>query len=173
MSIVTVIVNNKCFDTTRETLSGSGYFRGIFELNPDESHITVHDRCDRLFSHVLNYLRDHEYPFPGKYYKEMEFYLIDKAAGACIVNDCYKQCGVKQPYCADHMCLAQHCINQTAKGSNYCNTHMCTVHDCNKQSVKRGGILSRYCRDHVCLTKECSKESLPHNIFCYTHWNKK
>ncbi len=170
MSSVTVIVNGKSFYTTKETLLGSAYFEDIFELNPEEKTIVMHDRSDMLFEHVLNYLRDNEYPFPGKYYKEMEFYLVEKAPCSCTIQDCYKKVmregGV---YCLLHQCKSDLCDKQSTYISQYCEEHTCSVLCCHNITTTKSSIRMKYCSDHCCHSLGCFSQSLAHHRFCYLH----
>ncbi len=188
MTSVTVVVNDKVFKTTKETLSGSGYFRGIFELNPEERFITVDDRCDRLFGHVLNYLRDCEYPFPGKYHKEMEFYLIDNGEHTCENNECYQKAELLEKYCestsenpthvlhekyhyycSDHRCKHELCYGQVTERSYYCSEHTCNAIDCRRVVKEENGKLMRFCIKHSCHEKNCNEEARYKSIYCEGH----
>lgn len=80
-------VGGKLFETLRSTLSGSSYFEARLSdrWNPacvskeDEKEIVVFlDRDPVGFAHVLNLLRDSNYPFPfQRYGYELGFYGVD------------------------------------------------------------------------------------------------
>lgn len=74
---VTINVGGTVFQTTKQTLEGSTYFQSALLrwLNAPEQPIFV-DRCPMAFRHVLNRMRDPQYPFPNKYAFELEFYGV-------------------------------------------------------------------------------------------------
>lgn len=73
-------VGGTIFETTKETLVSAGYFRALFGRWSASSSEHFIDRSPKLFEHVLNLLRDTNYPYPQKYLPELEYYGIDYQA---------------------------------------------------------------------------------------------
>ena len=75
--IIKLDIGGKIFKTTYNTLIKSEYFKMMFDQfgqNFDEPIFI--DRSPELFRHVLDYLRDDNYPYPKIYESELKFYLI-------------------------------------------------------------------------------------------------
>lgn len=76
--IITLDVGGTIFKTTKTTLKGSSYFRSLFEhswtMKPGEPYFI--DRSGVLFEHVLCYLRDINYKYPGIYEDELIYYQV-------------------------------------------------------------------------------------------------
>ncbi len=170
MSAFTVIVNNKSFDTTKETLVNSGYFESIIVATPEQTSVVIHDRSGKLFEHVLNYLRDNEYPFPGKYHKELDFYRVKKAPLACPVYDCYEKADVLcSKFCSQHRCQYTLCDDRALQFYNYCENHCCKLLGCGSPTGTIEKRPMKYCRDHACHSDDCNSVSEPYGIFCHDH----
>ncbi len=174
MTSVTVVVNNILFHTTKEILTNSGYFKGIFELNPDETLIVIQDRCDKLFRHVLYYLQDNMYPFPSIYYEELEFYLVEKDLHACEVRHCLET-SVRHPnkqfsYCIIHICRHATCENKATQGHHYCDIHLCQRTDCEYGVLKSVGTIKyNYCDEHACQNRSCRQARMINRYYCACH----
>ncbi len=84
-NFIQINVGSKIFKTTTQTLCRSGYFKKALENHDNEKTLYV-DADEENFSHVLSYLRNPKYPFPRKYYYELDFYQIDY-----IMNDLYSE----------------------------------------------------------------------------------
>ncbi|CAN5841817.1 hypothetical protein BH23THE1_BH23THE1_35050 [soil metagenome] len=74
-------VGGTIFETTSTTLQKSSYFSGCLEFNDNLKNSTKDnpyfiDRDPILFNHVLNYLRDTQYPYPKEYVYELEYYRV-------------------------------------------------------------------------------------------------
>jgi len=68
-------VSGRKFKVPCDILSKSQLFAGLFSDCPTDGEITV-ARSPKLFEHVLAYLFDNKYPYPRKYYSELDYYLI-------------------------------------------------------------------------------------------------
>lgn len=86
MSRIKLNVSGKRFETTVTTLvQSSGYFKtllsGQFASHFDKNQVQIEevfiDRSALGFKHVLSLLQDSQYPFPGEFQYELEYYQID------------------------------------------------------------------------------------------------
>lgn len=69
-------VGGTIFETTKDTLSNSDFFRQLFKFSKiDEASVIFVDRNPEAFKHVLEYLRDPRYDFPLNYMYELEYYM--------------------------------------------------------------------------------------------------
>ncbi len=70
-------VGGHYFQTTSATLLKSGYFRNrVSEITYSATEYGI-DRSGILFEHVINFMRDSNYPYPTIYYSELEYYDVD------------------------------------------------------------------------------------------------
>ena len=74
MSTIKLNVGGQIFETTKETLSFSSYFKALLSNNWKQTDIIFIDRSAKLFEHILCLLRDPNYIFPNKYVSELDFY---------------------------------------------------------------------------------------------------
>jgi len=77
--IISLNVGGRIFQTTKQTLmSGSEYFRDIFENSQDTNtkEPLFIDRSYKAFEHVLSLLRNPTYEFPNLYKGELDFFGI-------------------------------------------------------------------------------------------------
>lgn len=75
MSTIRLNVGGQIFETTKETLLFSDYFKAFLTNWTHDKEIFI-DRSPKLFEHVLCLLRDPSYPYPKKYKGELDFYQI-------------------------------------------------------------------------------------------------
>ncbi len=77
MSRIKLNVGGKHFETTRETLELSNYFKTYINRwkNKSSDEIFI-DRDGKIFTHILCLLRNPNYSFPSKYLDELEFYQL-------------------------------------------------------------------------------------------------
>lgn len=185
MDIIRVIVNDKSFKTTKQTLNNSGYFRGILEQNPDVEVIEVPDRSEILFEHVLGYMRNENYPYPGEHWAELQFYLVEKSKDMCNRRDCFElTCittkGTSSKWCSKHVCEFAHiekCEDERLNSARYCGTHVCHYsQDCGKGininihvAKDENIIFSNYCCDHTCIIPACVNQVVLHAHYCIEH----
>lgn len=73
---VKLSVSGKIYEVSREVICKSGLFRGMLEDCAIDGEINVL-RSSKLFDHVYGYLLDSKYPYPKKYYSELDYYLVD------------------------------------------------------------------------------------------------
>jgi len=74
--IVKLLINGKIFLSTMKTVEKSEIIRSRLihingELSCDEP-----DRSSKLFEHVLNYMRDRDYPFKLEHKSELDYYKV-------------------------------------------------------------------------------------------------
>ncbi len=75
-------VSGKIFEVNKDIICGSQLFKTMLnDYDLIEKKIVLVpiriDRSRKLFKHIYAYLIDREYPFPKKYYKELDYYLIE------------------------------------------------------------------------------------------------
>jgi hypothetical protein len=75
MATIKLNVGGQIFETTKETLMFSDYFKSFLTNWSHDKEIFI-DRSPRLFEHVLCLLRDPTYPYPNDYVGELDFYQI-------------------------------------------------------------------------------------------------
>jgi hypothetical protein len=73
--LVKINVGGTIFSTRIQTLKLSNYFK---EWDHNIERDIFVDRNPKAFVHILEYLRDINYPYPQKYEYELDFYEIDK-----------------------------------------------------------------------------------------------
>lgn len=78
LEFVTLDVGGKLFKTTPSTLCNSKYFNGLLKNTHIDKPIFI-DRSSKIFKHILEYLRDPNYPFPDKYIYDLDFYGIPRS----------------------------------------------------------------------------------------------
>jgi len=74
MSVI-LNVSGRQFEVSKEILSKSQLFNGLLTDCQIDRTITI-DRSPKLFEHVLAYLVNDKYPYPRKYYSELDYYLV-------------------------------------------------------------------------------------------------
>jgi len=133
-------VGGTIFETTKETLSKSGYFTALFsgKWTYNENEPYKIDRSSKLFEHVLCYLRDPRYQYPSKYVSELKYYLIKYQAEdfrydffSCgkdkeeflnnIMNDC--SILISQYKYKMGVCMILGCRNIQVSNSSLCKDH--------------------------------------------------
>ena len=70
-------VGGTLFETTKNTLSLSLYFKTKFDNWNNEDNVMFIDRSPYIFKHILSLLRDPTYNYPSKYLEELTFYMIN------------------------------------------------------------------------------------------------
>ena len=101
----------------------------------------------KIFVHVLNFLRDPNYPYPQKYYSELDYYLIkytyahlynNTPKQKCIRKDCLRIRNQNNLFCIDHELT---CAYVKSIGEQYC------IRQCiNDQDDNTG---EAYCPHHI------------------------
>jgi len=74
MSII-LNISGKIFRVPRDVICKSQLFDGMLADCDIDSEIMI-DRSSKLFKHVYAYLLDNKYPYPKKYYSELDYYLV-------------------------------------------------------------------------------------------------
>lgn len=70
-------VSGRIFKVQKEILCQSQLFNNMFaDCDTIDNEIMVY-RSSKLFEHVYAYLLDDKYPYPKKYYAELDYYLIN------------------------------------------------------------------------------------------------
>lgn len=89
--MINLNVSGKKYEISREVLSRSQLFAGLLADCPHDNKIMI-ERSPKLFEHVLAYLFDNKYPYPMKYYPELDYYLISYEKSSLYdANDKIKQ----------------------------------------------------------------------------------
>jgi hypothetical protein len=73
---ITLNVSGKIFQVSRETLCKSELFDNMLTDCEIDSEIIMMNRSAKLFKHVYAFLLDDKYPYPRKYYSELDYYLV-------------------------------------------------------------------------------------------------
>lgn len=130
-------VGGRVFETTYDTLSGSGYFvamlrweqngsdgdsgrknKGKDESKNDDPELFI-DRSYIIFEHVLAFLRDPNYQYPEQYLGELDFYIINKPTNidrSEMLSFCYNY--IKEEF---KICETINCHNKKHPMSQYCD----------------------------------------------------
>jgi len=71
-------VSGRKFEVQKDILCKSQLFNNMFtDCDTIMDEIVIY-RSPKLFEHVYAYLSDDKYPYPRKYYGELDYYLLDK-----------------------------------------------------------------------------------------------
>uniref|UniRef100_A0A6C0C9I6 BTB domain-containing protein n=1 Tax=viral metagenome TaxID=1070528 RepID=A0A6C0C9I6_9ZZZZ len=68
-------VSGKIFRVSRDVISKSEMFKNMLADSTVDGEIMI-DRSAKLFEHLYAYLLDDKYPYPKKYYSELDYYLV-------------------------------------------------------------------------------------------------
>lgn len=149
MPIITLNVGGIIFDTTTGTLFKATYFDSILtRWNPNTTVIFI-DRSPHIFKHVLGLLRDPQYPYPSKYYFELDFYGInyDKVDEIKLEENIIKLINEKYDKIIELLkpiCLYEECNEKSGNSSKYCDNHQLKeCYDCTMQTREI------YCERHT------------------------
>jgi len=88
MSII-LNISGKIFKVSSDVICKSGLFSGMLMDCKIDGEIIV-DRSAKLFKHVYAYLLDDKYPYPKKYYSELDYYLVSYDID--LLYDPHKKC---------------------------------------------------------------------------------
>jgi len=77
---------------SKDVISKSQLFNGMLEDCIIDDEIII-DRSPKLFEHVYSYLLDDKYPYPKKYYSELDYYLVPYDID--LLYDPHKKCADK------------------------------------------------------------------------------
>jgi len=72
---ITLNVSGKIFKVSCDVICKSQLFNSILTDCIIDNE-TVINRSPKLFEHVYSYLLDDKYPYPKKYYSELDYYLV-------------------------------------------------------------------------------------------------
>uniref|UniRef100_A0A6C0C6W0 BTB domain-containing protein n=1 Tax=viral metagenome TaxID=1070528 RepID=A0A6C0C6W0_9ZZZZ len=92
MSII-LNVSGRIFKVSREVICRSEMFCNMLADCVVDDEIAI-DRSSKLFEHVYAYLLDSKYPYPKKYYSELDYYLVQYDIEQ--LYDSHKNCGEVQ-----------------------------------------------------------------------------
>jgi hypothetical protein len=182
---IQVVIGHKIFYTTKDTLKKSTYFMGILEFDPTIKSITVVDRSPKLFSKVLEFMRNNNYPYPSVLYQELDFYGVayDKDSLynpdskmlsklnilECRLNDLEHKIDVE----LSMLKQCHICGKKCTENRKYCNEHTCNLLYCGKRRYK-----GMYCYLHACRLENCNNHKFPEKkrclLYCDNHnceWN--
>ena len=81
MERVYINVGGEIFETYLDTIMQLPYFQGKLNLESKidssrENPIFI-DRDPKIFRHILNFLRDHNYEIPKKHYSELDYWGLE------------------------------------------------------------------------------------------------
>jgi len=83
---ITLNVSGKIFKVSRDVICKSQLFDGMLSDCIVDNEIII-DRSANLFKHVYAYLLDDKYPYPRKYYSELDYYLVPHDIDSLYVRD--------------------------------------------------------------------------------------
>uniref|UniRef100_A0A6C0C8N1 Potassium channel tetramerisation-type BTB domain-containing protein n=1 Tax=viral metagenome TaxID=1070528 RepID=A0A6C0C8N1_9ZZZZ len=72
---IRINVSGRIFNVSKETICKSQLFNGMLADCTIDDEIVI-DRSAKLFEHMYSYLLDNKYPYPKKYYSELDYYLV-------------------------------------------------------------------------------------------------
>ena len=170
---ITVIIGNKSFITTKNSLLSSGYFRTMMEIEPESTSFIVNDRSKKVFKHILSYLQDRQYPFPRKYKYELDFYDIDY--NEKILYDSQKIFITELNEITNKLYNMRNelseitdklnTIQREKEQDNHFVPHKCQLYD--KYAYVDGDY--KYCIDHICQDDHCRNLSVNGTDYCDDH----
>lgn len=76
-NVVTLNVGGTLFEVSMEVLRKCEYFASMFSDVPYGGSTIFLDRSPHIFKHVLSLLRDSGYPYPKKYVRELDYFLVN------------------------------------------------------------------------------------------------
>jgi len=88
MSII-LNVSGRIFKVSCDVICKSELFNGMLTDCNIDGEIMI-DRSSKLFEHVYSYLLDDKYPYPKKYYSELDYYLVSYDID--LLYDPHKKC---------------------------------------------------------------------------------
>ena len=162
---ITVIVEDKAFKTTKDTLLLSGFFRGMMEIEPDSIKFIVNDRSKKMFKHVLAYLRDNRYPFPLKYKSELDYYDIEYNEDT--LYDSKKTFITELNKITDKLSKMEDELNTMKQRGYYVVPGKCNL--CGQDVYKDERHDYSYCIDHVCDEGHCQYAKVNGTDYCINH----
>uniref|UniRef100_A0A6C0C8W0 BTB domain-containing protein n=1 Tax=viral metagenome TaxID=1070528 RepID=A0A6C0C8W0_9ZZZZ len=72
-------ISGRTFKVQKDVLCRSQLFANMFaDCDTIDDEIKIY-RSSKLFEHVYAYLLDNKYPYPKKYYAELDYYLVNYA----------------------------------------------------------------------------------------------
>jgi hypothetical protein len=160
---VIINVGGTKFETTYATLSGSIYFRKLFDnqWNKSPDVMLKIDRSAVLFEHVLSLLRNPEYPYPREHVGELDFYMINHTIPSLATQQegCAKtnnRCEIMWQYMKNNMdiCKIGECGNKTYPEFKYC-------FDCVKPELVPLNIVHHYDMINIKLIYYNDKYQIP------------
>ena len=77
MNLISITFEDGVVKASKDSLLLSGFFRGMMDIEPENTNFVIDYRSKKTFKHVIAYLRDNRYPFPRKYKSELDFYDIE------------------------------------------------------------------------------------------------
>jgi hypothetical protein len=152
-------VQGRMFETDYDTLIKIPYFKNMFETCGPPTETIFVNRSSRTFEHVLAVVTDNNYPFPGKYKFELDFYGIDYSnlelyfrpqLDSCIHPTCCNGVVTGSNFCNLHK-YCYNCRTIIGKSVNYCNSCLpeskyCNIGGCGRWK-KSNGSLCNVCTD--------------------------
>lgn len=177
-------VSGKIYKINREILMKIPYFCNMInDTKINEKYIFV-QRSPKIFDDVLSYVIDVNYPFPKKYYSELDFYGIEYNKLFDSNTEIMKELIIiKDDLSNKNTLLVKELTDikeeiEFLKNANIINNvmisvilHSVSIPKCcfpNCKNETQNNKLS--CKDHIklCIIKECKKEAIKYN-FCDFH----
>jgi hypothetical protein len=135
MSII-VNISGKIFKVSQETIRRSQLFDTMMTDCDISGEIFI-ERSAQLFKHVYAFLLDPKYPYPKKYYSELDYYLVsydyellyDPDTKILEIKKDIEQIKeyVKElkndAELGDNVCKAMYCPERCLRGKIYCAFH--------------------------------------------------
>jgi hypothetical protein len=179
MSII-LNISGRIFNVSKDTISKSQLFSGILADCVIDNEIIIH-RSAKLFEHVYSYLLDDRYPYPKKYYSELDYYLVPYDMDSLYDPD--KTWQTEYDKLNSKISKMENILNLTidesiaSKMKNL--SHRCSYPMCYNQRRYPDGVCYEhrsYCchqfYDEISLlsVKSCKNKSYRSGIYCENHF---
>jgi hypothetical protein len=141
-------VSGKRFEVLRDVMCKSELFAGMLTDCIIDNEIVI-NRSPKLFEHVFAYLTDNKYPYPKKYYSELDYYLVPYDID--LLYDSHK-------ICVDKTKKVEEDLSVTKQMLKIALDKICEL---------LAGKPDTHCRNHY-----CNKLCYPKYLTCHRHRNQ-
>lgn len=174
--IITLNVGGKTFMTRKSIIEKSEFFRGMLEDISYKGEIFV-DRSPLIFGHVLDCLRDKEYPYPSKYRSELDYFLIDLENVTLYDEDKTTITAIKELMNTVKELeknneetlkeIKEELVELMNRIQSNGSTEKCSKQNCSNPSYNG----DRRCLDHLstCVYEDCLNMPDPGSPYCWNH----